>query len=106
MLDPDKKERILAAAGRAFSRLGFRKASIDQIARAAGVAKGTVYLACENKEELFYQTLHRDLRAWLATVAKQIAEPKRLAVHCGLRQRPPSGTSAPSARRYCTDRVL
>lgn len=72
MLDPRKKERILEAAGRAFAHLGFRKASIDQIARAAGVAKGTVYLACENKEELFYQTLHRDLRAWLANVAKQI----------------------------------
>lgn len=72
MLDPHKKERILEAAGRAFAHLGFRKTSIDQIAKAAGVAKGTIYLACKSKEELFYQTLHRDLRAWLATVATQI----------------------------------
>lgn len=67
-----KRDGIIEAATRAFSRLGFKKASIDQIARAAGVAKGTVYLACESKEDLFYQAVHRDLREFIGEISKRI----------------------------------
>lgn len=67
-----KKECILAAATRTFSKLGFKKASVDDIARDAGVAKGTIYLACESKEDLFYQAVHRELRAWIAQIASMI----------------------------------
>jgi AcrR family transcriptional regulator len=61
-----KKECILVEAARAFARFGFRKASIDEIAKKAGVAKGTVYLAADSKEDLFYQVLHREVRAWMS----------------------------------------
>ena len=67
-----KKECILIEAARAFSRLGFKKTSVDEIARAAGVAKGTIYLAAESKEDLFYQALHREVRQWVAEVSKLI----------------------------------
>ncbi len=67
-----KKECILEAAARAFTRMGFKKASVEDIAREAGVAKGTVYLACDSKADLLYQAVHRELRAWSATVAKMI----------------------------------
>jgi AcrR family transcriptional regulator len=67
-----KKECILVEAARAFARWGFKKASIDEIARAAGVAKGTVYLAAESKEDLFYQALHREVRQWTAECSKVI----------------------------------
>jgi TetR/AcrR family fatty acid metabolism transcriptional regulator len=73
-----KKEGILVEAARAFARFGFRKASIDAIARKAGVAKGTVYLAAESKEDLFYQVLHREVRTWIAEVATSI-DPRRPA---------------------------
>ena len=68
----EKKECILVAAAKAFSRFGFKKASIDEIAKDAGVAKGTVYLACDSKEDLFYQALHREVRHWLGEVSKVI----------------------------------
>jgi AcrR family transcriptional regulator len=55
-----KREAILAAALELFGRYGFRRTSIDDIARQAGVAKGTVYLYVENKEALF-RTLARSL---------------------------------------------
>ena len=55
-----------------FARFGFKKTSVDDIAREAGVGKGTVYLAAESKEELFYQVLHREVRAWQAQCAKVI----------------------------------
>jgi AcrR family transcriptional regulator len=73
-----KKDCILLAAAKAFARLGFRKASVDEIARDAGVAKGTVYLACESKEDLFYQALHREIREWVGKVAVLI-DPRRPA---------------------------
>jgi AcrR family transcriptional regulator len=51
---PDtKREAIFDAALELFGRYGYRRTSIDDIARAAGVAKGTVYLYVENKEALF-----------------------------------------------------
>jgi AcrR family transcriptional regulator len=71
-MDIAKRECILDAAVRAFSRLGFKKTAIDDIARAAKVAKGTVYLACDSKEDLFYQAVHRELRAWIAEVSQMI----------------------------------
>jgi AcrR family transcriptional regulator len=71
-MEQAKRECILLAAAKAFSRFGFRKASVDEIARSAGVAKGTVYLAAESKEDLFYQVLHREVRAWVAQVAGMI----------------------------------
>jgi TetR/AcrR family fatty acid metabolism transcriptional regulator len=50
--DPDKRKRILAAAIQTFGRRGFHEARIAEIASAAGVAEGTVYLYFRNKEDL------------------------------------------------------
>jgi len=55
-----KREAILAAALELFGRYGYRRTSIDDIARQAGVAKGTVYLYVESKEALF-RTLSQSL---------------------------------------------
>lgn len=50
--DPDKRKRILGAAVRTFGRRGFHEARIAEIAAAAKVAEGTVYLYFKNKEDL------------------------------------------------------
>ena len=71
-IDSVKRECILVEAARAFARFGFRKTSIDEIAQKAGVAKGTVYLAAESKEDLFYQVLNREIRAWVGDMSKYI----------------------------------
>src|SRR4051794_10536516 len=70
-----KKEGILEAASRQFARHGFKKTSVEDIAREAGVAKGTVYLAYDSKEEIFYHAVHRELRNWVAEVSK-IVDPR------------------------------
>ncbi|HEX9578059.1 MAG TPA: TetR/AcrR family transcriptional regulator [Myxococcales bacterium] len=77
-MEQAKKDCILLEAARAFSRFGFKKTSVDEIARAAGVAKGTIYLAVESKEDLFYQALHREVREWVAEVSKLI-DPRKAA---------------------------
>src|SRR4051794_16345968 len=71
-MEREKKECILEAACRAFARFGFKKASVEDIAKDAGVAKGTVYLAYDSKEDLYYQSVHRELRSWIAEVSKMI----------------------------------
>jgi hypothetical protein len=48
---------ILDAARTVFAQRGFAGATIDAIALAAGVAKGTVYLYFESKRELFLASL-------------------------------------------------
>jgi AcrR family transcriptional regulator len=47
-----KRRRILRAAYELFLTHGYRKTSLDDIARKAEVAKGTVYLYFENKGQL------------------------------------------------------
>src|ERR1700744_5647245 len=73
-----KKEGILGAAVACFARFGFKKTSVDQIARDAGVAKGTVYLAADTKEDLFYQAIHREVRQYTAELAK-LMDPRKPA---------------------------
>ncbi|WP_426752641.1 TetR/AcrR family transcriptional regulator [Myxococcus sp. Y35] len=48
---------ILDAASEVFARFGFKKASVEDIARRAGVGKGSIYLHFESKEALFEASL-------------------------------------------------
>jgi AcrR family transcriptional regulator len=50
---------ILDAAERAFSELGYRGASLDGIALAAGFSKGAVYSNFSSKAELFLELMDR-----------------------------------------------
>ncbi len=50
-----RREAILAAALEEFSSQGFAAARLDDIARRAGVAKGTIYLYFADKEALFQE---------------------------------------------------
>ncbi len=49
----DKETTILEAAARLFARYGPRKTTIEDIAREAGLGKGTIYLYFDRKEEIF-----------------------------------------------------
>lgn len=50
--DPEKRRRILEAAIRTFGQRGFHEARVAEIASAARVAEGTVYLYFRSKEDL------------------------------------------------------
>ena len=52
-----RPQQIMAAALDVFSEKGFERATMEEIAKASGVTKGTIYLYFQNKEELFIQTL-------------------------------------------------
>jgi len=51
----DKRDAILAAALEEFSTGGFAATRLDDVARRAGVAKGTIYLYFRDKESLFQE---------------------------------------------------
>lgn len=47
-----RKQEILLAARGVFAQNGFRRATVEQVAQRAEVAKGTIYLYFENKEAI------------------------------------------------------
>jgi AcrR family transcriptional regulator len=54
-----REERILDAAAALLVRWGYRKTTIDDVAREAGVGKGTIYLHWKDKNELFRAAIWR-----------------------------------------------
>ncbi len=58
--DPVKREQILDGAKRVFMEQGFDAASMNDITRAAGVSKGTIYVYFQNKEDLFAELIQRE----------------------------------------------
>lgn len=70
---PDKPDAILDAAFHAFAIYGFRRTSMDDIARGAGMSRSALYLHYRNKEDIFRSLAQRyfaqslaDLRAVLS----------------------------------------
>lgn len=57
-----RRARILKAATELFKEHGYRKASVDEIARRAEVAKGTVYLYFPNKASLLLNAIALEKR--------------------------------------------
>ena len=55
--DPDKRSTILRAAAGLFADREFHTVPVDDVAVAAGVGKGTLYLYFSTKEELFYASI-------------------------------------------------
>jgi len=59
--DSSKRRQILDGASRVFMDLGFDGASMGEIARAAGVSKGTLYVYFADKNRLFEAIVEREM---------------------------------------------
>lgn len=62
----DKRAIILDAALDEFSQKGFAAARLDDVAKRAGVAKGTIYLYFKDKEALFQELLRAQISPVIA----------------------------------------
>ncbi len=58
-MDESKQEQIREAALAVFARRGFHETTVAEIAREAGVAKGTIYLYYPSKEEVLIDIFRR-----------------------------------------------
>jgi TetR/AcrR family fatty acid metabolism transcriptional regulator len=68
----DKRERILRAAVKVFARKGFYASRVSEIAKAAGVADGTIYLYFKSKDELLTSLFEDRITRLLEVLRREI----------------------------------
>jgi TetR/AcrR family transcriptional regulator len=64
------KEKITKNALKIFAQKGYFKATVDDIAQATGVAKGTVYLYFKDKQDLYIATIDEHFGRAIAALAE------------------------------------
>jgi AcrR family transcriptional regulator len=72
------RRKIIVTAGTIFSRYGFKKTTMDEIARALKMGKSSIYYYFESKEEIFEAVVLHEaniLRNELTTAIKSVESP-------------------------------
>ncbi|WP_437875324.1 TetR/AcrR family transcriptional regulator [Sorangium sp. So ce513] len=75
--DDQRRRKMMDAALTVFLRFGFRKASMDEVARAANVSRQGLYLHFATKEELFRASVAYFFDATLADAEAALADAER-----------------------------
>lgn len=79
MIDREEyRRKIIISAGQIFSRYGFKKTTMDEIARALKMGKSSVYYYFKSKEEIFEAVVLYEanlLRNELTTAIKSVESP-------------------------------
>jgi len=70
MADIEVRSQIIDSATKYFSRYGFHKTTMDEIARNIHKAKGVLYYYFKNKEDLFNEVLKQELGSVKAALLK------------------------------------
>src|SRR6059058_5658750 len=68
-----KRERILRAAIDVFAQNGYFNAKVSEIAKAAGVADGTIYLYFDGKEDILITIFREHTRSYLQSLERDLA---------------------------------
>ena len=83
----DRADRILDTARELLLLWGYRRVTIDELARRAGVGKGTIYLHWRSREEVFHAvSAHEAAEMADAIVDAVRADPAEVALHRYLRR--------------------
>jgi len=69
-----RKEEIIRVAANLFSQKSYHDVTMDQIAEKVGVAKGTIYLYFESKENLYLEILEETYEEIESILEKEIAK--------------------------------
>jgi YD repeat-containing protein len=67
-----REQEIVSAAAEIFRRNGYADTSVQDVADAVGILKGSLYYYIDSKEDLLYRVLlevHEDAKGWLAEIA-------------------------------------
>jgi TetR/AcrR family transcriptional regulator, regulator of autoinduction and epiphytic fitness len=73
-VDRTRQERVLAAALEVFGRYGFRKTSMDEVARSADISRQGLYLYFASKEALFRAAVRQELDTALGDASRCLNE--------------------------------
>ncbi len=73
-LPEERPKQILDAAFEVFAERGLASARLDDIAKRAGLSKGTIYLYFPNKEELFREVVRRTVISHIERGEREFAE--------------------------------
>jgi len=76
----ERAERILDATAELLHRHGYKRVTIDDVASAAGVGKGTIYLHWKTREALFWAVLQRESARLLEKILTALADDPWLAL--------------------------
>ena len=68
-----RQSEIITAARKVFAEKGYIAATVDEIAALAGLAKGTIYVYFESKEQIYNAVLENDLDALRTLTLEKIA---------------------------------
>jgi TetR/AcrR family transcriptional regulator, fatty acid metabolism regulator protein len=68
----DKREAILRAATNVFAEKGYFNSKVADIAKAAGVADGTVYLYFKNKDDVLHSIFDRAMDEFIAEGRREL----------------------------------
>ena len=72
--DSARQEHVLSVALEVFGRYGFRKTSMDEVARAADISRQGLYLYFASKEELFRAAVRQELGTALIEASRCLDE--------------------------------
>ncbi len=70
----DKHRRIIEAALKVFAKNGFYNSKVSEIARAANVADGTIYLYFQNKDDILISLFEEEMGNILERMHQALAE--------------------------------
>lgn len=76
----ERAERILDTAAELLRHHGYKRITIDDVARRAGVGKGTVYLHWKTREALFWAVLQRESMRMLEQLTADLTRDAELAL--------------------------
>jgi len=83
----DRADRILDTARDLLLSWGYRRVTIDELARRAGVGKGTIYLHWRSREEVFQAVSAREAAAMADAIVDAVrTDPAEVALHRYLRR--------------------
>ena len=72
--DRTRQERVLSVALEVFGRYGFRKTSMDEVARSADISRQGLYLYFASKEALFRAAVRQELDTALGDASRCLDE--------------------------------
>ena len=70
----EKKDRIISTAQDLFAHFGIQKTTMDDIARAAGMGKATLYYYFKNKEDIFAAVINKEINILKDKIANAISK--------------------------------